>query len=637
MESGVTITLAALSFAVALSLVGGLTFALARARHRAEQAEAKHTAFVTIQQGYKQSAEFNHALFQSAPLSLIATDRDGLITAMNLAAEKLSGYSQDELVGTASMTMLHDDHELDARAQDLIPDTAHPAVHDGFDVLVAKASEGQAEEQEWIYVRKDGSRIPVALALRALTSEIGEVTGYVATAMDITEQKQMLARITHMANHDHLTKLAGRSLLQENTAQAVERARRYGTRVAVFVIDLDQFKRINDSLGHANGDKLLIEIAGRLRRAVRSSDTVARIGGDEFVVVMPDIMSLADVEQCGLNLVQQVAPVIRLEEHQVHITASVGACVYPDFATDAKHLLKRADSAMYASKEDGRNQCKIFTEDMLKETADRLSMEHVLRHALGNGELSLHYQPQVSLATGSVIGMEALLRWKHPKLGDVSPAVFIPLAEETGLIVQIGAWVFRKACIDAVRLRKELGLDLTISVNLSARQFQQKNLLEVISDALTESGLPGRSLEIEITESMVMLNSEANLEKLQKIRELGARIAIDDFGTGFCSFTYLLQYQVDRLKIDQSFIRQAVYDVNAAAVVRTIIAMSHGLNMKVVAEGVETEEQLRFLVRRRCDEAQGRFFAGPVPAAEFAATARAVSSIAVPPQLPLRA
>jgi EAL domain-containing protein (putative c-di-GMP-specific phosphodiesterase class I) len=279
---------------------------------------------------------------------------------------------------------------------------------------------------------------------------------------------------------------------------------------------------------------------------------------------------------------------------------------------------------MYAAKEDGRNQCRIFSESMLKETAGRLAMEHALRHAVANGEMKMHYQPQVSLMNGHIVGMEGLLRWTHPKLGEVPPSVFVPLAEETGLIVPIGAWAFRTACTEAMRLREELRMDFTISVNLSPRQFQQKDLLEVIEGALLVSGLPARSLEIEITENMVMVNSESNLNKLQKIRELGARIAIDDFGTGFSSFTYLLQYQVDRLKIDQSFVRKAVDDTNAAAVVRTIIAMSHGLSMKVVAEGVETEEQLRFLLRRKCDEAQGHFFSGPVPAAEFAKVVEAM-------------
>ncbi len=596
-------------------------------RRRLKAIEAEHEVLAASQARYKQLAEFTNSIFRNAPLSMIATDRYGIITAMNMAAEKLSGYSREELVGVSSITVLHDEKELEAKARDLLPGATVGTAEECFDVLVAKACRGctcDVEETEWTYVLRDGTRKPISLAMRAVMSEAGEVTGYVGSVVDITERKQMLARMTHLATHDHLTKLAGRALLQESAAQAVERARRYGTKVAAFLIDIDQLKRINDSLGHTNGDKVLIEVAARLKGAVRSSDTVARIGGDEFMVLMPDIMHTSDAEQCGLDLVQRISPAIILDEHEVHVTASVGACIYPDYAADAKHLLKRADAAMYAAKEDGRNQCRIFTEGMLKETADRLSMEHALRHAVANRELSLHYQPQVSLANGNVVGMEALLRWTHPKLGQVPPSVFISLAEETGLIVPIGTWAFETACREAMRMRKELEIDLTISVNLSPRQFQQKNLLEVIENALQLSGLPPQSLEIEITENMVMLNSESNLDKLQKLRELGARIAIDDFGTGFCSFTYLLQYQVDRLKIDQSFVRQAVNDANAAAVVRTIIAMSHGLNMKVVAEGVESEEQLRFLLRRRCDEAQGRFFSGPVAVEDFAGAVRAM-------------
>lgn len=579
------------------------------------------------QANYEQMVEFTNSIFENAPFSMVATDRDGLITAMNQAAERLSGYTREELVGVASLTILHDEKELEARAGDRHPGTTDRAASDGFDVLTAKAAKGEMEELEWTYIQKDGTRIPINLAVRAVTSEAGGVSGFVGIAFDITERKEMLDHMTYMATHDHLTGLVGRKLLQTKTAEAVERARRYGTKVAVFLIDLDQLKRINDSLGHSKGDRVLIEIAGRLRRAVRSSDTVARVAGDKFAVVMPDITSVADAELCGANLMQRIAPALALDEQEVHVTASIGVCIYPDFAADSKYLLKRADIAMYAAKDNGRNQYQIFSEGMLKETADRLMMEHALRHALANGELSLHYQPQVSLLNGAVIGMEALLRWTHPKLGSVSPAQFIPLAEETGLIVPIGEWVFKTACCEGMLVREELGTDLTISVNLSPRQFQQKNLVQVIENALKVSGLPAQSLEIEITENMLMINSETNLEKLQKIRDLGARIAIDDFGTGFCSFTYLLQYQVDRLKIDQSFVKQAVSDANAAAVVRTIIAMSHGLNIKVIAEGVETEEQLRFLLRRKCDEAQGRFFSGPVPARNFSAAVLTVSEM----------
>ena len=580
------------------------------------------------QERYEQLMEFNESVFQNAPFSIVATDVRGKITAMNVAAEKLTGYSREDLIGKAPLTILHDEHELAAMAGDSLNENV--GIDEiGFEVLSAGAAAGEMEEKEWTLVRRDGSRAPINLAMRAVTSDAGEVSGFVGIAFDITERRQMLHYVTHLATHDQLTGLLGRALLRDKTVEAVERARRYGTKVAVFVIDLDQFKRINDSLGHASGDQILIEAATRLRRSVRSTDVVARVGGDEFVVVMPDITSLADVEQCAANLVMKLSPEIQIDNQLVNVTASVGVCVYPDFASDAKHLLKRADAAMYVAKENGRNQHQIFTEDMLKETADRLSMEHALRHALTNGELCLHYQPQVSLTTGLVTGMEALLRWSHPRLGNVPPSQFIPLAEETGLIVPIGEWAFMTACREGKALQDELGSDLTISVNLSPRQLQQRNLIQVIENALANSGLAARNLEIEITENMLMVNSDGNLDKLQRIRELGARISIDDFGTGFCSFSYLLQYQVDRLKIDRSFVKQAGTDPNAAAVVRTIIAMSHGLAIRVVAEGVETEEHLKFLMRRKCDEAQGHYIAGPVPASEFAAAARAGTGIGV--------
>lgn len=578
------------------------------------------------QERYEQLAEFTDSVIQNAPFSIIATDVKGKITAMNVAAEKLTGYAREELVGKAPLTLLHDDQEL-ALAADV--DAMGTIDQVGFEILSVGAAAGEMQEKEWTLVRRDGSRTPINLAMRAVTSEAGEVTGFVGIAFDITERRQMLNYVTHLATHDQLTGLLGRALLRDKAVEAVERARRYGTKVAVFVVDLDQFKRINDSLGHSSGDQILIEAATRLRRSVRSTDIVARIGGDEFVVIMPDITSISDVEQCAANLVTKLSPEIQVDEQLVNVTASVGVCIYPDFAPDAKHLLKRADSAMYVAKENGRNQHQIFSEDMLKETANRLSMEHALRHALANNELCLHYQPQVSLTTGLVTGMEALLRWNHPRMGSVPPSQFISLAEETGLIVPIGEWAFMTACREGKALQDELGSDLTISVNLSPRQFQQRNLIQVIEHALAASGLAARNLEIEITENMLMVNSDGNLEKLQRIRELGARISIDDFGTGFCSFSYLLQYQVDRLKIDKSFVKQAGTDPNAAAVVRTIIAMSHGLAIRVVAEGVETDEQLRFLMRRKCDEAQGNYLAGPIPPHEFAKAARACNGIGV--------
>jgi diguanylate cyclase (GGDEF)-like protein/PAS domain S-box-containing protein len=586
--------------------------------------EAKAT-----QERYAHLAEFTDSVFQNAPFSIIATDTHGLITAMNVAAEKLTGYSRDELVGKAPLTLLHDERELLGKALSMNPSATLDKV--GFDVLTAGVAAGEMGEQEWTLIRRDGARTPINLAMRAVTTDTRAVSGYVSIAFDITERRQMLDYVTHLATHDQLTGLAGRALLQDKTVQAVELARRYGTKVAVFVIDLDHFKRINDSLGHVAGDQLLIEAARRLSRSVRSTDVVARVGGDEFVVVMPDITTVEDVEQCAANLVARLAPEISIEEHLVQLTASVGVCIYPDFAADAKHLLKRADSAMYVAKENGRNQYQVFSESMLQETAERLTMEHALRHALANGELTMQYQPQISLTTGVVTGMEALLRWTHPRLGCISPVQFIALAEETGLIVPIGEWAFMTACCEAKALQDELGMDLTVSINLSPRQFRQKNLVHVVENSLMKSGLPAERLQIEITENMLMSNSEDVLGKLQRMRQLGVRISIDDFGTGFCSFSYLLQYQVDRLKIDQSFVKKAGTDANAAAVVRTIIAMSHGLNIKVVAEGVETEEQLRFLLRRKCDEAQGYFIARPLAPEEFCEAVRTCGN-----KIPLR-
>jgi diguanylate cyclase (GGDEF)-like protein len=586
--------------------------------------EAKAT-----QERYAHLAEFTDSVFQNAPFSIVATDTHGMITAMNVAAEKLTGYSREELVGKAPLTVLHDERELLGRALSINPAATLDKV--GFDVLTAGVAAGEMGEQEWTLLRRDGARTPINLAMRAVTTDTGAVSGYVSIAFDITERRQMLDYVTHLATHDQLTGLAGRALLQDKTVQAVELARRYGTKVAVFVIDLDHFKRINDSLGHSAGDQLLIEGARRLSRSVRSTDVVARVGGDEFVVVMPDITTVEDVEQCAANLVARLAPEISIEEHLVQLTASVGVCIYPDFAADAKHLLKRADSAMYVAKENGRNQYQVFSESMLQETAERLTMEHALRHALANGELTMRYQPQISLTTGVVTGMEALLRWTHPRLGCISPVQFIALAEETGLIVPIGEWAFMTACCEAKALQDELGMDLTVSINLSPRQFRQKNLVHVVENSLMKSGLPAERLQIEITENMLMSNSEDVLGKLQRMRQLGVRISIDDFGTGFCSFSYLLQYQVDRLKIDQSFVKKAGTDANAAAVVRTIIAMSHGLNIKVVAEGVETEEQLRFLLRRKCDEAQGYFIAKPLAPEDFCEAVRTCGN-----KIPLR-
>ncbi len=573
------------------------------------------TEIKASEERYRSLSNFSNSVFENAPFSIIETNIKGVIQAMNAAAERLTGYKRTEMVDRVSITNLHDPNELSRRPEETAPQADSGLT--GFDLLTAKAAHGEVDEREWTYVRNDGSTLPVHVAVTAVKDGTGKVTGFIAIASDITERKQLMTYLNHMASHDQLTGLPGRSLLRERIAEAIEKAMLHGRKVAVFVIDLDHFKRMNDSLGHRAGDEIIVGMAERMRLSLRRSDTLGRLGGDEFIVVMPHIATLHDVQRCAKRLVDRVASTAVVGDMEVNLTASVGVCVYPDFAEDVDSLLERADAATYAAKGNGRNQFQVFSEAMLKESQERLSMDTALRHALVREELFLHYQPLVSLTTGRVIGMEALLRWHHPKLGVISPATFIPLAEETGLIVAIGEWALKRSCQQAKTLCDELGMELSVSVNLSPRQFEQSNLLQVIGEALEESGLPPRNLQVELTENTLMINSASNLEKLQQIRHLGARVAIDDFGTGFCSFSYLLQYPVDRLKIDQSFVMKAVTEPNAATVVRTIVAMSHHLGIKVIAEGVETPEHLRFLAQRKCDEAQGYYFSRPVAAAGF--------------------
>jgi diguanylate cyclase (GGDEF)-like protein/PAS domain S-box-containing protein len=580
------------------------------------------TELKASEERYQNLSNFSNSVFENAPFSIIETDVQGVIRAMNAAAERLTGYKRAEIVGKVGITTLHDPSELSRRSEETLPEQETEL--SGFDLLTAKAAQGEVDEREWTYVRNDGTTLPVHVAVTAVKDGAGNVSGFIAIASDITERKQLMTYLNHMASHDQLTGLPGRTLLRERIAEAIEKAMLHGRKVAVFVIDLDHFKRMNDSLGHRAGDEIIVGMAERMRQSLRRSDTLGRLGGDEFIVVMPHIATLTDVERCAKRLVDRVSSTAVVGDMEVNLTASVGVCIYPDFAEDVDSLLERADAATYAAKGNGRNQFQVFSEAMLKESQERLSMDTALRHALVREELFLHYQPLVSLTTGRVIGMEALLRWHHPKLGVISPATFIPLAEETGLIVAIGEWALKRSCHQAKALIDELGMDLSVSVNLSPRQFEQANLLQVIDQAIEESGLPAKNLQVELTENTLMINSASNLEKLQHIRQLGARVAIDDFGTGFCSFSYLLQYPVDRLKIDQSFVMKAVTEPNAATVVRTIVAMSHHLGIKVIAEGVETPEHLRFLAQRKCDEAQGYYFSRPVAAAAFGAAVAAI-------------
>jgi diguanylate cyclase (GGDEF)-like protein len=489
----------------------------------------------------------------------------------------------------------------------------------------------------WIYILFWSAVIPPSYAY--LSRQVdrrwpgqGEHDILLLTAMALvtvfagTMLKRLAESVKQTAQFDKLTGLPNRFLLNDKLEFILERAKRLNKNLAVCMINVDRFKRINDSLGHAGGDAVLLHVAKQLRTAAGASATIARIGGDEFVVLLPDYNQLEEVEEATQRMLEGIAKPAMIGDREVCVTASIGFSAYPDGAQNAASLLHAADASMYDMKSLGRANMQGYATALPGRTADRLEIEEDFRHALENNELSLHYQPQIQLATGHVTGLEALLRWNSPKRGQVSPAEFIPIAEDVGLMLPVGKWALEQCCIDCVDLQKETGIPLTMALNLSARQFSLRGLSDLVEKTLVDTGLDPKYLELEITEQMLMVNSPHILQTLQQIRDLGVGIAIDDFGTGFSSFAYILQYHVDRIKIDQSFVARSIEDPNATAIVRTIIAMAHGLNMRVVAEGVETLEQNDFLMRRRCDDAQGYLFGRPVPKSEVVATMERIAS-----------
>lgn len=400
--------------------------------------------------------------------------------------------------------------------------------------------------------------------------------------------------------------------------RAFSLAQRRGKQFALFFIDLDRFKNINDSLGHEAGDRLLQDVARRLRSHLRESDTVARLGGDEFVVLVEDTVEPRELNAIAQNILNAVARPFLLSGSEYHVTGSIGIATYPADGLDPASLLKNADIAMYLAKDHGKNNFQFYSAQQNAHSFERLAMESALRHALEREEFVLHYQPKIDIASGRIVGVEALLRWKHPDLAMVAPNQFIPLAEETGLIVPIGRWVLRTACAQSAAWRRDGLPRLRIAVNLSARQFSDDRLLDDIGDAMAAAALPPGGLELEITESMVMHSPERAVTTMNRLRELGITVSIDDFGTGYSSLGYLKRFPIDNVKVDRSFIKDLPQDADDAAITRAVIAMAQSLRIRVIAEGVETREQLDFLREHGCDECQGYYLSRPLPAAEFA-------------------
>lgn len=590
--------------------VGAVVAGLSGARRRAQSLAEEMT------DSLQRTEMHQSAILRHAPTAIVTTEPDGTIRSLNPAAERLLGYAESELAGRRSLDALHDPDEL------MVPRPGGHGVARGLEALLVRARCGEPEESEWTYIRKDGGRVPVHLAINAMLDLDGDLDGFLAMAYDISDRVRSQACIQHLAHHDALTDLPNRVLLQDRLDQALRRARRDGTQVAVLMLDLDHFKRINDSLGHHVGDDLLLRVAQRLSSELRQVDTVARTGGDEFVIVLPGVKEVADVDQVVEQLLTALGRPMPVDRHEMIVTPSIGICLFPRDGEDPRTLLKHADTAMYQAKDAGRGGYKYFRPQMLHANERRLETESALRKALQTHQLSLAYQPQIDLLSGSLVGCEALLRWRHAELGQVSPASFVPLAEEMGLIQPIGEWVIREACRQAIELRDRLGLAIRVAVNISPRQFIRGDLVSIIRSALAESGLPPEALEIEMTEGVLVRNSAQAIDFLHRIRELGIRVAIDDFGTGYSSLSYLTRFPIDKLKIDQSFIRDLSVDANDAAVTSAIIVMAHTLHLTVIAEGVENPEQVAFLQDRGCNVAQGFYFGSPMPADEFAQAAR---------------
>lgn len=540
-------------------------------------------------------------MFENSAEGIMITDAHNRIVSINSAFTEITGYRLNEVLGKNPSILSSGRHDREFYR----------------DMWLDIRTQGFWQGEIWNRNRA-GKEYPERLSVSVVHDSSGGISHYMGIFFDLTEKKMADEKIMRHTYFDALTGLPNRRLFNDRLEQEIKKAHRFGLSLALLFIDLDQFKEINDALGHSLGDELLIEASKRLGACVGEADTVARLGGDEFTVILGELHETGGVEAIAREIAQTLSTPFRLGDSDLYISASIGISLYPADARDAESLLKNADQALYASKNAGRNRYSYFMPSMQEAAQNRLRIATDLRRALAEGQLSLHYQPVVELATGAVRKAEALLRWRHPERGMVSPMEFIPIAEETGAIVEIGDLAFREAAAQAARWRKRFHPAFQIGINKSPAQFKNRQcVLSSWFDYMAELGLPGHALAVEITEGLLLEAEPETSQKLLALRQAGIAIFLDDFGTGYCSLSYLQKFDIDAIKIDQSFVRELTASPKNRALCRAIVLMAHELDMTVVAEGVETVDQRNLLVAMGCDYAQGYWFSKPLPAEDF--------------------
>lgn len=549
--------------------------------------------------------ERSHVTLESIGDGVLSTDVAGNVTYMNAAAELMTGWARDEAQNRPIAEVLR-----------LIDGETREPQRNPVDMVIVHGK-NLALYANSVLVRRDGYESPIEDSAAPIFDRNGDITGAVVSFRDVSEAKTMAQKMAHLAQHDYLTDLPNRLLFSDRLSQAIAYAKRHSTQLAVLFLDLDNFKHINDSLGHAVGDKLLESVARRLLSQVRHSDTVSRLGGDEFVILVLEELQAEHATTTAEKIVHALAAPHHLAGHELHITTSIGISMFPADGDDPDALVKNADAAMYHAKKRGKNNYQFFNSAMNALAVERQATEVELRRAIAADELLVYYQPKVDLVSGAVTGAEALVRWIHPEKGMMLPESFIPVAEDSGLIVAIGKIVLREACRQAKAWCDQGMQSFTIAVNVSALEFRDRRFVENLRNVLDETGLDARFLQLELTESVLMRNVQSSSAVLHELKQLGVQLAIDDFGTGYSSLSYLSQFPIDVLKIDQSFVQSISSNEGNGVIVNAVIGMGTSLGQRVVAEGVETPEQLSFLHAHHCTEGQGYFFSAPVPAGEF--------------------